>query len=373
MEYGGTRTSLVNLLHNIEHETDLYVDLFIINQEGDLLNQIPKTVNILPEVKQASYALPNIRRKGLRYFVYHNFVAICNRLFGYQAVYKSIYFLFGGSLFRIGRGYDAVFAYQEGISTLTGSLIPAKKHFIWIHSDVDKWYDKRTFEKSAFDMAQNVIFVAENTKQLFANMFPQYSNKCIVIKNTLNKDAILEKANLPVMLPKVDGLSLLSIGRFTEAKAFDRVILASKYLKVKGYRFTWTLLGDGELFDSIKQMAVDNNVDDVVQFMGAQSNPFVYIKNTDVVVVSSVNESQPMVILESLTLSKPVVSTGFGSAREILCNGKYGLICDNKTDAFISAVESLFIDTSIIQQLKVAAKEYEYDNDAIVKRLKEII
>ena len=373
MEYGGTRTSLVNLLHNIEHETDLYVDLFIINQEGDLLNQIPKTVNILPEVKQASYALPNIRRKGLRYFVYHNFVAICNRLFGYQAVYKSLYCLFGGSLFRDGLDYDAVIAYQEGISTLTGSLIPAKKHFIWIHSDVDKWYDQRTFEKDAFDMAQDVIFVAENTKQLFVNKFPQYGNKCIVIKNTLNKEAIFEKATQPVKLSKSSGISLLSIGRFTEAKAFDRVILASKYLKAKGYKFTWTLLGDGELFDSIKQMAIDNNVDDVVHLMGAQSNPFGYIKNTDVVAVSSVNESQPMVILESLTLSKPVVSTGFGSAREILQNGKYGLICDNDTESFIAMVESLFIDATIIPKLQVAADGYEYDNETIVNQLKEII
>ena len=75
-----------------------------------------------------------------------------------------------------------------------------------------------------------------------------------------------------------EGLSLLSIGRFTEAKAFDRVILASEHLKSKGYKFTWTLLGDGELFSSMKQMAVEHHVDDVIRFMGAQSNPFAYIK-----------------------------------------------------------------------------------------------
>ena len=108
----------------------------------------------------------------------------------------------------------------------------------------------------------NFLYTHTNYSKVIQQL--QYSNKCIVIKNTLNKEAIFEKATQPVKLSKSSGISLLSIGRFTEAKAFDRVILASKYLKAKGYKFTWTLLADGELFDSIKQMTIDNNVDDVV-------------------------------------------------------------------------------------------------------------
>ena len=372
MEIGGTRSSLVNLLHNLR-DANLNVDLFIIRHEGILLSQIPQYVHILPEVKMAAFAMPNTKRNSVLSGLYHLVIALLNRIYGYKSVYRFIYKVWGGDLFQIGNNYDAVIAYQEGVSVYTSSLIPADQHIIWIHSDVDIWYDKRAFEKDAFDNANNIIFVAENTKKLFCDKFPQYASKCRIIKNTLNKEAIFEKANVPMTEDSEEGLSLLSIGRFTEAKAFDRVILASEHLKSKGYKFTWTLLGDGELFSSMKQMAVEHHVDDVIRFMGAQSNPFAYIKNSDVVVVSSVNESQPMVILESLTLSKPVVSTGFESAKEVLQNGEYGLICQNDTDEFIAAVESMFTDPSILEDLRKSAAAYEYDNRSIVNQLIDIL
>lgn len=373
MELGGTRTSLLNLLYNMKQCSNISIDLFIINHEGCLMDQIPEWVKVLPEVKAVAFALPNVRRKVLGAKVYHWLVSLFNHFFGYQKVYSFLYHHYGRELLYSNKNYDAVIAYQEGISTFTGSIIPANKHIIWIHSDVDRWFDSKSFEYEAFSDADNIVFVAEHTKGLFIRKFPQYSNKCCIIQNTLNKDLIFEKSRENINNKTTKGLSLLSVGRFSEAKAFDRVILACQYLKSKGYQFSWTLIGDGELYETIKKQAHENRVDDVVAFMGAQSNPFAYMRNTDVVVVSSINESQPMVILESLILSKPVVSTGFGSAKEILQNGKYGLVCENNTESFISAIESLFTNPKLIKDLHAAAESYDYDNDSIIQQLINII
>ena len=374
MEIGGTRSSLINLLNNLEGYKDFVIDLLIINHEGDLMKQIPNWVNVLPESKFIAYALPNIRRRNVCSRIVHIIVAVLNRCFGYVVTFTFLYKIFGRKVFYSNIVYDAVIAYQEGIAVLLGSLVSSPKHIIWIHSDVDKWYSKRTFERKAYNVAQKIVFVADNTKKLFIEKFPEYTSKCCIIKNTLNVRDIIKKSKEKMNeSPKTKGLELISIGRFTEAKAFDRIVFVSKNLKKEKYDFSWTLVGDGKLLSTIKKLAEENDVNDVINFVGAQLNPFAYIANADVVVVSSINESQPMVILESLILSKPIVSTAFGSAKEILDNGKYGFICDNNLKSLMSAVRSLFTDSTILPRLRQSAKSYQYGNDEIIEQVLQLI
>ncbi len=93
----------------------------------------------------------------------------------------------------------------------------------------------------------------------------------------------------------------------------------------------------------------------------------------DLVVVTSINESQPMVILESLTLSRPVVSTGYPSAIEILKDGKYGYICDNDVQSLCVAVNNIISDKNLYERLNLGAKEYEYNNDEILEKMRSLI
>lgn len=374
MEFGGTRSSLINLLYNLKDYKDYVVDLFIVNHEGDLMDQIPNWVTVLPEYRVISYALPNIRRRNPLTVIYHTFIAILNRCIGYKNTFNILCNISGCKLFKDKNKYDVVIAYQEGLSVLIGSQIKSTKHIIWIHSDIDKWYSKHTFERKAFNDANNIIFVAENTKKMFVNMFPEYECKTGVIKNTLNIDDIVKKSKIKINnIPHSNGLNLISIGRFTEAKAFDRIVFVCKELKNRKYKFQWTIVGNGKLYNEICKLAIDNEVDDVINFVGAQSNPFCYIENADVVVVSSINESQPMVILESLILSKPIVTTAFGSAKEILEDGKYGLICNNDINSLLVAIDSLFSDIKIMPKLLRCAQEYEYDNKMYIEKLLNLV
>ena len=255
------------------------------------------------------------------------------------------------------------------------SEVKTTKFFTWIHSDVDKWYDARNFESDAYNKAQNIFFVADNTKELFASQFPEWKDKCDVIKNVLNKDIIIQKSQetLSDVPFDRDFFNIVSIGRFTEAKAFDRVIDVAKYLKSKSHKFKWYLIGSGELFESINKQVQNDNMKDSVILLGAKNNPYPYIRMSDLVVVSSLNESQPMVILEALTLSKPVVSTGYPSAKEILQGGKYGYICENDVDSLCVAVERVLSDKDLYDNLLIGAREYEYDNEEILHKLNSFI
>lgn len=64
--------------------------------------------------------------------------------------------------------------------------------------------------------------------------------------------------------------------------------------------------------------------------------PVGYVKNADVYVLTSLYESQPMVIMEALTLGIPVISTNFASATEMLSGVKYGMICENSSSGILN-------------------------------------
>lgn len=373
MHIGGTRSSLINLLSCIAKDESLNISLFIICHEGELIASIPERVNILPEIKLLSWAVPSKCDRNVLRKIYHAIIAVLNRIFGYQKVYQFLLWLSGNRMFSTQQ-YDSAVGYQEGVATFVSSKVMSKKHFLWIHSDVDKWFDDINFESCAYESAQKIIFVAENTKTLFINKFQQWSNKCIVIKNLLNTEDILNKSyqHIDDIEEDRNAFKILSIGRLSEAKAFDRVILTAKYLMNHGINFTWDIIGQGELYDNLFEMIHTEQVESHVRLLGARPNPYPYIKSADLIVVSSINESQPMVILEALTLSKPVLTTGYPSATEILMNGKYGLICDNSLVGLYTAVEKIIKDDNTYKTLCASTKKFVYDNDFIVNQISEL-
>ncbi len=69
----------------------------------------------------------------------------------------------------------------------------------------------------------------------------------------------------------------------------------------------------------LKDMIRERGLDDKVVILGFQQNPYKYIKNAKLLVLSSDREGLPTVVIESLILKTPVVSTDCPTGpREIL-------------------------------------------------------
>lgn len=374
MEIGGTRSSLLNLLNALSQIEDVDLYLYIIKHEGELYSQIPKSITVLPEIKLLAWATPTRHKHIIFRTLFHSFIAVANKVVGYQRVYHTLLKASrGNSLFS--SSYDVSIGYQEGIATFLASEVKANRYFSWIHSDVDKWYDAKNLEIEAYNKVQNIFFVAENTRKLFASKFPEWEGKCEVIKNLLNKEAIIQKSQESIKDASFNQnqFDIVSIGRFTEAKAFDRVIEVAKYLRDKSHHFKWYLIGGGELYDAIEKQVQNENLTDYVILLGPKNNPYPYVRMADLVVVSSINESQPMVILEALTLSRPVISTGYPSAMEILKDGKYGYICDNDAHSLGVAVDRVITDKELYERLVSGAKDYDYNNVVILEKMRNLI
>lgn len=369
MEIGGTRSSLLNLLSYIDKKT-IEIHLVLLSPFGPYMEKIPSSVKILPE----SFFLKCCfsKKENLNFFekivkgVFHGIRMIT----GYNRLFSIIFKLTTRKL--SDNNYDAVIGFQEGESNDCASFIRAKSVSLWIHNDYDNLIGNGRGIPVSYQTADNIFFVADASMNNFKKAYPQYTSKCQVIRNTLDIDVIRKRAEENVDVNFNDcQYNIISVGRVTNQKRFDRVIEAASVLKNRGFKFRWYIIGDGILLEQLKKSIREKKVSDIVVLLGAKKNPYPYISKASLLVVTSDYESQPMVILESMALGVPVITTRFASAVELAMNSKGAVeLVDISVEAIVDGV-SKSMNVHSLALKKSILKEFSYDNEGIIADLLE--
>lgn len=322
---GGAERVLVDLLDEIDYKK-YNVDLLLIREEGIYIYDINKNVNI----------------KSI--FSYNN--SLKNKIFNYikSLLYKYCPKFFIGNI--IGKKYDVEISFLEGetSSLLLYSKNKNSKKVAWVHTDLEKVDNLNVIqEKKIYNLADTVICVSNDCKDSFLKLYPEYKEKIKVIYNLINKSRILKLGNKKeVNLPSSN--YILSIGRLTKEKRFDRLIKAYKLLVDDGIKQDLIILGEGNLRKSLENLVDELNLNERVFFPGFTKNPYYWIKNCNLFVLSSDLEGLPLVISETMMLGKAIVSTDCVGSTELLGNGEYGIITRKDVESLKLGIQSLLLD-----------------------------
>lgn len=163
---------------------------------------------------------------------------------------------------------------------------------------------------------RNIIGVSRYVADDLCHHFSVTPAKQQVIANPFDFDTILTLATEPVSLPEKS--FLLHVGRFHEVKRHDRLL---KAYALSGLKWPLVLLGEGstERTEQLKQQARELNISERVIFEGFHSNPYSWIKNARLLILSSDSEGFGNVLVEALICNTQVVSTRCpGGPAEIL-------------------------------------------------------
>lgn len=117
---------------------------------------------------------------------------------------------------------------------------------------------------------------------------------------------------------------VIGAGRFVAQKDFSTLIRAfAKVRQVRPVRLI--MLGSGREEEKLRVLVQELGIEADVSWMGFVSNPFAYMKQAAVFVMSSVWEGFGNVLVEAMAVGTPVISTNCPSGpEEILAGGKYG-------------------------------------------------
>jgi len=225
--------------------------------------------------------------------------------------------------------------------------------------------------KLFYPWADNIVAVSQGVADDLLNLgLP--AHKVNMVYNPILTSELTEKAEIPLthpwFLPGQPPV-VLGIGRLTRQKNFSMLIQAFGQVR-EGYPVRLAILGEGEEQVKLEALVKQLNLSEHVAFLGFVDNPYAYLANAAVLVLSSLWEGFGNVLVESLAVGTPVVSTNCESGpAEILNHGEYGRLVavENTKEMAIAIAETLesVPDRAILRQrsqeftLEKAVERYE--------------
>ncbi len=121
-----------------------------------------------------------------------------------------------------------------------------------------------------------------------------------------------------VPLPKEP--RFVCVGRLSEQKGISLLIEAVGQLAAENLKFKLTLVGDGSLRPEIEALIRHFKLEDYIQLTGWATNLEVkqHILDSQVMILPSFAEGLPVVIMESLALARPVLTTFIAGIPELI-------------------------------------------------------
>ena len=183
------------------------------------------------------------------------------------------------------------------------------------------------FINRSYPYADAIVAVSTGVAEDLSRITAINYKKIRIIYNPVVTPQLLEKQLQAISHPwfqKNQPPVLLAVGRLTEQK--DLVTLINAFAVIRKQKTCRLLiLGEGALRAELEALIAKLKLAQDVLMPGFVDNPYAYMKQADVFVLSSAWEGLVTVLIEAMACGTPVVSTDCPSgSREILADGKFG-------------------------------------------------
>lgn len=205
-----------------------------------------------------------------------------------------------------------------------------------------------------YPMANCTVAVSSGIAKELKEQKKIKSDKIKVIYNpVVNKELFSESQKDPhhpwfeIHQPPV----ILAVGRLEKQKDYFTLIHAFHDLR-QHQEVRLIILGEGSLRKPLEELAQKLELDDDICLAGAIDNPYAYMSHARLLVLSSIWEILPTVLIEALACGCPIVSTNCEHGpSEILENGKYGWLTPVGDSLALSQAMSVAISSNVDKDL----------------------
>lgn len=165
-------------------------------------------------------------------------------------------------------------------------------------------------------------------------------NKIVKINNPVDFELIESKLKSTVTVFDNSFKNVVAVGNLSNRKGFD--LLLSVFEKLKNQKIKLHIIGDGREKENLIKQKQALKLENVL-FLGIKENPFPYLKQADLFVLSSRYEGFPNVLLEAGACGTYALSNNCpGGIKEIIEDGVNGEIADvNDGESFAERISVL--------------------------------
>jgi len=347
LEGGGAEKVLVNIITTLDRRTYRII-LVLFNKKGVLLEKIPSTVEIYNLEKKSKYSIFNLVIKLtllIRKLKPQNVI-------GFMHYVNMITML--ASCLSGTKANRVVTIHTNILEAIKSPFLGPIKYFLY---------------RQTFKLANHVIVPSEGIKNMMVKYFNILENKVKIIPHPLPVAKITQMANEPLEPNFTDKKYILAVGRLTEAKGYQYLLKAYKIISLTAPHYL-VILGIGEKKEMLQTLTDDLGLSDRIIFAGFQKNPYKYMKNAELFVLSSLWESFAIVLSEAMLCGVPVISTDCPSGpAELIRHEVNGLLvkpCD--INALVNAMNRLLTNKHKAEKFRTEGlkKAYTLNLDRII-------
>ena len=188
------------------------------------------------------------------------------------------------------------------------------------------------------------------------------------IRNPIDVEAI-RRASLDVLPEAMEGPFLFTAGRLVHQKGFDVLLRAFASSAFRGsYRLV--IAGEGPDLGALQALATELGIAERVLFPGFQKNPWAWMRQCDLYLLSSRWEGCPNALAEALACGAPVLATDcrFGPP-ELIRHARDGWLVPPEDPAALGqAIDLLLASEQLRERLGTAAasRMEEFDRRRIL-------
>lgn len=239
------------------------------------------------------------------------------------------------------------------------------KTYLTAHgSDMFELYKKKSFMrnpiKKILASADKVFVVSKALKdEVLATGVKGIENKISLYWNSVDIDKFKEtnEKEFKKSLNLDDKPIVMFVGNLIKRKNVETLLEAKKYTTED---YTLIIVGDGPLFDSLKEKVKNDGIRDVI-FTGSRNDVEKIIPSADILVLPSYSESFGLVLIEALACGVPVIGSNVGGIKEIITED-VGLLINPKDELTIAdGIDKLLSDKELYSKLKSNARNRAID------------
>lgn len=217
-------------------------------------------------------------------------------------------------------------------------------------------------ERKALEHLDGVITVSHAQKNRLDSFNVKYK-KCWVVHNATTVQTISSEQNKISRSDICKEFSLsqdkkiaVIAGRLSPEKAHTILLDAVKILGDKLDDTVIFICGDGPCREALEKKVIVNGIAEKCIFTGFRRDMDSFYKAMDYMILSSLTEGLPLVVLEAMAKGKPVVSTSVGGVPEVIEDGVNGyLVKPNDADSLAEGISRVISNFSQLESMGTSA------------------
>ena len=252
-----------------------------------------------------------------------------------------------GKVFQLKRRLNIDVTYSFGPTANLINVLSGRKSKIWCgirsYMDLDPSNHRmlQLFTKRADKIVSCSRVIEEELREKYGckdivTLYNPYDKESILRQseeavNDLfwnKEEKLLEKSSKNVEQERRKRLVITSMGREDDIKGFWHLIKAFSLVEQKETKARLMIIGEGDFLE-YKRLAEELGIGDKVCFTGLKKNPYPYLKQAGIYVLTSYHEGFPNALVEAMTLGVPVISTDCKTGPKEILKDQYGILISN--------------------------------------------